>query len=79
VDISHWNSLSNSFVLSPSVASFKCKLQSLNFSPVISVSCLLVTLVTCQSRIVPACCPVNHTFMFIVDFNALSYFSVFYK
>ena len=29
--ISHWNSLSNSFVLSPSVASFKCKLQSLNF------------------------------------------------
>jgi len=29
--ISHWNSLSNSFVSSPSVASFKCKLGSLNF------------------------------------------------
>jgi len=29
--ISHWNSLSNSFVSSSSVASFKCKLRSLNF------------------------------------------------
>jgi len=42
------------------------------------VSCLLVTLVTCQSRIVPAL--VTTLLRFIVDFNLLSYFgSVFYK
>ena len=47
--ISHWNSLSNNFVSSASV---EAKTQISEFSPVIS--CLLVTLVTCQSTIIPA-------------------------